>query len=139
MAENGVNPNTMQRALYELEREGILVSERNTGRYVTDDVMVLTAMKEKQAQKAFDEFTAQMAALGYDEEAMTEYFFSKIKAFIKKYEKNLCFLSYEQRWDCCELDEEKRLSVRARTSHRFAFCTKSLVKLLKCGFLVNVL
>ena len=74
-----VNPNTMQRALYELEREGILVSERNTGRYVTDDVMVLTAMKEKQAQKAFDEFTAQMAALGYDEEAMTEYFFSKIK------------------------------------------------------------
>lgn len=74
-----VNPNTMQRALYELEREGILVSERNTGRYVTDDVTVLTAMKEKQAQKAFDEFTAQMAALGYDEEAMTEYFFTKIK------------------------------------------------------------
>ena len=74
-----VNPNTMQRALYELEREGILVSERNTGRYVTDDVTVLTSMKEKQAQKAFDEFTAQMAALGYDEEAMTEYFFTKIK------------------------------------------------------------
>ena len=73
------NPNTMQRALYELEREGILVSERNTGRYVTDDIMALTAMKEKQAQKAFDEFTAQMAALGYDEEAMTEYFFTKIK------------------------------------------------------------
>ena len=74
-----VNPNTMQRALYELEREGILVSERNTGRYVTDDVTVLTAMKEKQAQKAFDEFTAQMAALGYDEEEMTEYFFTKVK------------------------------------------------------------
>lgn len=74
-----VNPNTMQRALYELEREGILVSERNTGRYVTDDVTVLTAMKEKQAQSAFDEFTAQMAALGYDEEAMTAYFFTKIK------------------------------------------------------------
>lgn len=74
-----VNPNTMQRALYELEREGILVSERNTGRYVTDDVTVLTSMKEKQAQKAFDEFTAQMAALGYDEEEMTAYFFSKIK------------------------------------------------------------
>lgn len=74
-----VNPNTMQRALYELEREEILVSERNTGRYVTDDVTVLTAMKEKQAQKAFDEFTAQMAALGYDEEAMTAYFFTKIK------------------------------------------------------------
>ncbi len=74
-----VNPNTMQGALDVVEREGILVSERNTGRYVTDDVTVLTAMKEKQAQKAFDEFTAQMTALGYDEEAMTEYFFTKIK------------------------------------------------------------
>ena len=74
-----VNPNTMQRALYELEREGILVSERNTGRYVTDDVKVLQAMKEKQAQKAYDEFTAQMAALGYDEEAMIQYFFTKTK------------------------------------------------------------
>ena len=74
-----VNPNTMQRALYELEREGILASERNTGRFVTDDVKVLQAMKEKQAQKAYDEFTAQMAALGYDEESMIQYFFTKTK------------------------------------------------------------
>ena len=75
-----VNPNTMQRALYELEREGILVSQRNTGRFVTEDTTALQTMKEKQAQKAYDEFTAQMAALGYDEEAMLQYFFSKVKA-----------------------------------------------------------
>ena len=75
-----VNPNTMQRALYELEREGILVSQRNTGRFVTEDVKVLHAMKEKQAQNAYDEFVAQMKALGYSEEEMVNYFFTKIKA-----------------------------------------------------------
>ena len=75
-----VNPNTMQRALYELEREGILVSQRNTGRFVTEDVKVLHAMKEKQAQNAYDEFVAQMEALGYSEEEMVNYFFTKIKA-----------------------------------------------------------
>ena len=75
-----VNPNTMQRALYELEREGILVSQRNTGRFVTEDVKVLQIMKEKQAQNAYDEFVAQMKALGYSEEEMVNYFFTKIKA-----------------------------------------------------------
>jgi len=75
-----VNPNTMQRALYELEREGILVSQRNTGRFVTEDVTILKAMKEKQAQKAYDEFTAQMAALGYSDDELVNYFFTKIKA-----------------------------------------------------------
>ena len=74
-----VNPNTMQRALYELEREGILVSERNIGRFVTEDVQILSAMKEQQAQKAYDEFAAQMKALGYTDEEMLQYFFSKIK------------------------------------------------------------
>ena len=74
-----VNPNTMQRALYELEREGILVSERNTGRFVTEDVQILSGMKEQQAQKAYDEFVAQMKTLGYTDEEMLQYFFSKVK------------------------------------------------------------
>ena len=36
----GVNPNTMQRALSELEREGLLISERTSGRFVTHDTAV---------------------------------------------------------------------------------------------------
>jgi DNA-binding transcriptional regulator YhcF (GntR family) len=74
-----VNPNTMQRALYELERDGILVSQRNTGRFVTEDVSVLQAMKAQQAEKAYGEFVAQMKALGYSEEEMLQYFFTKTK------------------------------------------------------------
>ncbi len=42
-----VNPNTMQRALTELEREGILVSQGTLGRIVTEDDAILSCMREK--------------------------------------------------------------------------------------------
>ena len=32
-----VNPNTMQKALSELERENLIYTERTNGKYVTDD------------------------------------------------------------------------------------------------------
>lgn len=57
-----VNPNTMQRALLELEREQLLVCGGTTGRYVTDDPTVLEIMREKQlrelAQNCADKFAA---------------------------------------------------------------------------------
>ena len=46
-AEAKVNPNTMQRALTELEREGLLIGGGTSGRTVTTDEMVFTAMKEQ--------------------------------------------------------------------------------------------
>ncbi|MDO5746620.1 MAG: GntR family transcriptional regulator [Actinomycetaceae bacterium] len=36
-AEVGVNPNTVQKALTELDRSGLTLSERTAGRFVTDD------------------------------------------------------------------------------------------------------
>lgn len=45
-AEAQVNPNTMQRALTELEREGLLISGGTSGRSVTEDQSVLSAMRE---------------------------------------------------------------------------------------------
>jgi len=42
-----VNPNTMQRALTELEREGLLVSGGTSGRSVTQEESILNAMKEE--------------------------------------------------------------------------------------------
>ena len=70
----GVNPNTMQRALYELEREGVLLSQRNTGRFVTKDAALIGKMKAAQAEKAFQEFYAQLKLLGYSEEEMARFF-----------------------------------------------------------------
>ena len=38
-AEAGVNPNTMQRALQELERDGMVYAQRTAGRFVTEDMV----------------------------------------------------------------------------------------------------
>ena len=46
-----VNPNTMQRALNELEREGLLVSERTSGRFVTKDTAQIDAMRRQLAEE----------------------------------------------------------------------------------------
>ncbi len=46
-AQAQVNPNTMQRAMTELEREGLLVSGGTSGRTVTTNLEVLSEMKEK--------------------------------------------------------------------------------------------
>ena len=65
-AEAGVNPNTMQRALAELEREGLVFSLRTTGRYVTEDRGLIQRAGEDLAQEEIREFFAAMARLGYD-------------------------------------------------------------------------
>lgn len=46
-AQAQVNPNTMQRALTELEREGLLVSGGTSGRTVTTDEGILEAMRQQ--------------------------------------------------------------------------------------------
>ena len=58
-----VNPNTMQRALNELEREGLLVSERTAGRFVTDDKELIEELKNEMAARTADRFRKQMALL----------------------------------------------------------------------------
>ena len=49
-ADAGVNPNTMQRALQELESRGLLQAQRTAGRTVTADDTALQAFTDKQAQ-----------------------------------------------------------------------------------------
>ena len=61
-----VNPNTMQRALSELEREGILYSERTSGRFITSDTELIEKMRNETAKKYVSEFLNHMKHLGYD-------------------------------------------------------------------------
>ena len=49
--EAGVNPNTMQRALAELERDGLVYSLRTAGRFVTEDNTMINAAKRSLAQR----------------------------------------------------------------------------------------
>ena len=64
----GVNPNTVQRALSELERGGLVYSQRTVGRFVTEDAMRITRERDRIARVKAKEFLAAMGQLGYDEE-----------------------------------------------------------------------
>lgn len=65
----GVNPNTMQRALSELERMGLMSSNRTSGRFVTDDVGIIQSAKLEIARKSISDFLSNMQKIGYDREA----------------------------------------------------------------------
>ena len=62
----GVNRNTMQRALSELESEGLIITNRTAGRTVTTDEALVGDIKEDIAMKNVESFMAEMAAIGYD-------------------------------------------------------------------------
>ena len=64
-AEAKVNPNTMQRAFQELERAGLVFSQRSSGRYVTEDVEIIMEAKKAMARKYLDSFRKSMEQLGY--------------------------------------------------------------------------
>lgn len=64
--EAGVNPNTMQKALAELEREGVLYSKRTAGRFVADSEERTGSLQERMAQERMDNYLAAMQQLGYD-------------------------------------------------------------------------
>lgn len=72
--EFGVNPNTMQRALAELEREGILISERTTGRFVTTDTEIINRVRKEAAERIVKEFLQKMKELGFTKEQIEEFF-----------------------------------------------------------------
>lgn len=65
-ADAGVNPNTMQRALQELEGRGLLQAQRTAGRTVTADRQALRELRHKRAALVASEFLHQMRALGLD-------------------------------------------------------------------------
>ena len=61
----GVNPNTMQRALAQLENEGLIITHRTAGRMVTEDAAALDRVRERLAQTKIEEYISGMATLGY--------------------------------------------------------------------------
>ena len=65
-AEAGVNPNTMQRAMAEMERLGLVYSQRTAGRFVTEDETVIRSLRRDLAREQIDTFLAGMAQLGFD-------------------------------------------------------------------------
>ncbi|HEL0720915.1 GntR family transcriptional regulator [Streptococcus equi subsp. zooepidemicus] len=62
----GVNPNTMQRALTELEREGIVYSQRTVGRFVTDNQELIARKRRELAINELKSFISNMIKIGFE-------------------------------------------------------------------------
>lgn len=70
--EASVNPNTMQKALSELERSGLVYARRTSGRFITEDETMLKHLKTELATGHIKEFFDKMKQLGFQpEEALT--------------------------------------------------------------------
>lgn len=65
-ADLEVNPNTVQRALAELENRGVCFSERTAGRFVTRDAERIRALREELASGATETFIGQIKGDGFD-------------------------------------------------------------------------
>ena len=70
--EAAVNPNTMQRAMAELEREGYVVTNRTTGRTVTDNVGVIMESKKSTAIELTQKYIEKMEQLGFSKEQIVK-------------------------------------------------------------------
>ena len=72
--EFGVNPNTMQRALSELEREGLMNTERTSGRFVTKNIALIEQARKAAGEAVVKEFFYQMKALGFTKGQVEDFF-----------------------------------------------------------------
>ena len=76
-AQAQVNPNTMQKALAELERQNLVYAVRTTGRYITEDIELIEQTKDEFAKSHVSIYYKEMSALGYEKQDMvrmiTEY------------------------------------------------------------------
>ncbi len=66
--EFSVNPNTMQRALAELERDELLYTERTSGRFVSQDQTRISKARREMADEYTDNYYSAMQKLGYKNE-----------------------------------------------------------------------
>lgn len=78
-AEAAVNPNTMQRALQELERNGLVITQRTAGRMITENEEFVKEIRERTAREQTARYLRIMKQLGIDK--------NQIKNFIEEGEK----------------------------------------------------
>jgi GntR family transcriptional regulator len=71
-ADASVNPNTMQRALSQLEQVGLVYAKRTLGRFVTEDAKLIASLKEKVAREMIADFLRRMREMGITSEEAAE-------------------------------------------------------------------
>lgn len=78
-AEAAVNPNTMQKAFQELERTGLVHSQRTSGRFITEDTTMIEDLKTSFANEKIHEFLTLMQQLGFENEQILDMINRNIK------------------------------------------------------------
>ena len=68
-----VNPNTMQKALVELEYLKLVYTERTNGKFVTEDQKLIDKYKEEYALELSNMYFSNMGNIGFDKNEMIEY------------------------------------------------------------------
>lgn len=77
--EAAVNPNTMQKALSELERNGLVYSQRTSGRFITEDITMIKELKQQLANEHILEYFEKMKQLGFCKEETLQLMQERIK------------------------------------------------------------
>ena len=85
-AAAGVNPNTMQRALAQLEVEGLVRTERTSGRFVTEDIDLIEQLRASAARNIAADFLEKMRSIGYTPQQAAELLRSWNETEGKQYE-----------------------------------------------------
>lgn len=70
--EAAVNPNTMQKALGELEREGLVFSQRTSGRFISEDTAMIDEARQELARENITLFLENMSRLGFSRQDVLE-------------------------------------------------------------------
>ena len=60
---HNVNPNTMQKALNSLEKEGLLKTKRTAGKFITDNTLLIKSIRIREAMQITDEFVGKLGRL----------------------------------------------------------------------------
>ena len=68
-----VNPNTMQRALTELEETGLIYTERTNGKFVTEDTELFLKYKKQYAESLVEDFFKSMSDIGFSKNETINY------------------------------------------------------------------
>ena len=68
-----VNPNTLQRALMELEEDGFIYTERTNGKFVTNNRELINNKKDEYAKEKVKKYFMDMDELGFDKKEATLY------------------------------------------------------------------
>lgn len=71
-AQAKVNPNTMQKALQELEDKRLIITKRTNGKFVTDDYKFICRQREKLAQQKITNFICEMQEIGFSYHEIVE-------------------------------------------------------------------